>query len=139
MTEALILVVSGWRHWLGESFILTNLRRYTMERGADGIHIRVGDCQSGVDRIVREYLHSRVYSFTVYDADWSTGRTGGPIRNRSMLLGKHGGDRFPEVLAHKLLAFPQPGLSLASRGSGTADCVRQAFTLGVGLDVPGTR
>ena len=80
---------------------------------------RVGDCPTGLDKIVRCFIQEA----EVFKADWKRygNKSAGPIRNREMLTVRFGVDI--------LVAFPG--------GKGTADCVRQARELGIRvLEVP---
>lgn len=79
---------------------------------------RVGDCPTGLDKIVRCFIQGA----EVFNADWERhGKSAGPIRNREMLTVRFGVDI--------LVAFPG--------GKGTADCVAQARALGIKvLEVP---
>lgn len=50
------------------------------------ISILVGDCPSGVDKIVRRYARRKKIPIAVYEAAWSTyGKGAGPLRNRKMV------------------------------------------------------
>jgi hypothetical protein len=99
-----------------------------------GLHIRVGDCPTGLDHIV---LHTPQARAKVYTALWHMqGKAAGPIRNGVMLRGeqdprvKETDDNWMDKYeADLLIAFPG--------GKGTADCVRQARELGIPvLEVP---
>lgn len=76
--------------------------------------IGVGDCPTGVDRKVMEWVKrmdsdGRKPFLTVYKADWKThGKAAGPIRNKAMIDGE---------APWFCLAFPG--------GKGTEDCIRQ--------------
>lgn len=83
----------------------------------DPTEIFVGDCPSGADALVREWLedYPRVNS-VVYHADWRKyGKIAGPMRNGNML--EDAGD---ETL---VIAF--------KGGRGTKDCVTKALTKGM--------
>lgn len=93
----------------------------------DFVEIRVGDCPTGLDAIVKGLRTTCV----VYRAAWGVhGKAAGPIRNAAMLEGS--GNLRSVALdcrADLLIAFPG--------GAGTADCVRQARELGIPvLEVP---
>lgn len=132
----MILTVSGWREFTDREFVRHHLRRYLRLHGYSQMHIRVGDAK-GVDEVIRFMCRSRCLSHTVYTADWDTfGRGAGAIRNGQMLHGEDPQDPFYGVPTDALLAFPQPGVDLSKRGSGTADCIRQARKMGLEPDIP---
>jgi len=67
----------------------------------------VGDCPTGLDKIVTNYFKDDV--LTVYKADWNKhGLAAGPIRNKEMICANPGAI---------IIAFPG--------GKGTANCVKQ--------------
>lgn len=137
----MILTVSGWRHWVDAGFVINKLADYVKMHGQ--MHIRVG-CAPGVDAYVRHWVPSQSIcplTMTVYYADWDNlGKAAGHIRNDQMLRGESvGRDPFPNVLADKLLAFPQPGVKMRSPGSGTVGCILDAHLLGIDVDIPGYR
>jgi len=133
----MILTVSGWRKFTDREFIRHHLRRYLHVHGYGQMHIRVGDCPSGVDEVIRRMCRGRSFSHTVYIADWDAyNAAAGPIRNGQMLHGENPSDPFYGVPTDALLAFPQPGIDLSKRGSGTADCIRQARDMGLDTDIP---
>lgn len=140
----MIVAGSGWRFWgvKGDTdplFIHGHLDRHRYLFGP-ALHLRIGDCE-GADEIMLQWAKANPnVSFTIYRADWAThGRpAAGPIRNNHMLRGaENPDDPYPDVLANKLLAFPQPGVKMRSPGSGTTGCVIEANFLGVDVDIPG--
>ena len=137
-----ILSVSGWRDWdQGETVIHNQLGRY-LNQYRSMLHVRVG-CARGVDEVIRRRVAQMEsaglgVTWTVYRALWDVhGRGAGPIRNGEMLHGRNPHDPFPDQLAHRLLAFPQPGIDWRMPGSGTVDCILQAVGLGITVEVPG--
>lgn len=71
----------------------------------------VGDCPTGLDRMVREMIPST--HIDVHCASWELhGKAAGPIRNRAML----------EDDVDVLVVFPG--------GTGTANCAKQAKEMG---------
>lgn len=136
----MILAVSGWRDWTDFRFVTSMLRPYLLDFQWQ-LHVRVGDCPTGVDRIIRAMAAREAFSLTVYLANWSLpNKSGGPIRNGQMLRGVNNSkDPKPGVKADRLLAFPQPGSSWWEARSGTGDCIKQAWNLGVRLDIPDYR
>jgi hypothetical protein len=138
----MILAVSGWRFWdQGEEVIYHQLDNFMVKYGPS-LHVRVGDAE-GVDRIVRKRVFAMEemglgITYCVYRAEWGRyGHAAGPIRNGKMLNGDVSMDPYRQQLAHRLLAFPQPGIDWRDPGSGTVDCILQAVKLGVTLEVPG--
>lgn len=76
--------------------------------------VLVGDCPTGVDKMVREWCDSTFTPCTVFKANWEKhGKAAGPKRNSEMV-------RASKVDA-AVIAFPG--------GKGTADCVRRAISL----------
>lgn len=134
----MILVVSGWRAWRDAEFAVRRLETYVHLYGR-GLHVRVG-CARGLDEITRSWLRSRYYpiSYTVYHAGWGrSGKAAGPFRNAQQLRGDEATDPHQGELADRLLAFPEPGVKPKIPGSGTWNCIIQAFELGVSIDIPG--
>lgn len=134
----MIVVVSGWRLWQDAAFIERRLQSY-VDRYGRGLHVRVG-CAAGVDRFTRDWLRSRPYpiSYTLFHAGWDAqGRAAGPFRNGRMLRGNEATDSHQGELADRLLAFPEPRVRPKIPGSGTWNCIIQAFELGISLDIPG--
>lgn len=69
---------------------------------------------NGADKLAREWAWSREVACETFEADWSRGKAGGPIRNQRML-----DDGKPELV----IAFPG--------GAGTADMVSRANRAGI--------
>lgn len=68
----------------------------------------------GADRFARRWAHDHGLHVETYEADWSLGLKGGPIRNRRMIVeGKPG----------HVIAFPG--------GKGTANMIDQAERAGI--------
>src|SRR5688572_2999417 len=135
----MILAVSGWRDWTDFRFVIQMLRPYVTDFQWQ-LQVRVGDCPTGVDRVVRGLTQAHAFgSLTVYHANWSLpNKSGGPIRNGHMLHGTaNSQDPCPGIPADRLLAFPQPGLQWWAAKSGTGDCIKQAYEAGIHLDIPG--
>lgn len=80
-------------------------------RAAEVSSFAVGDCPTGLDRMVREMIPST--HIDVHRASWTLhGKAAGPMRNRAML----------EDDVDVLVVFPG--------GKGTWDCVTQAREMG---------
>lgn len=73
-----------------------------------------GRCPTGLDAIALKWAEGNGIHVRVYPADWSAGRSAGPLRNQKMIDD-----------AEVLLAFPG--------GKGTADTIRRAETKGIGV------
>ena len=122
----MILAVSGWRDHTDRAWIWHQLNRM-LHMGYT--QFRVGDA-GGVDSYTLSWCRERVVPHTIYYADWTLGLSGGPIRNRNMLVGTLNGGE----LATTLLAMPQPGPRRPR--SGTWDCIDAAFEYGVNVYIP---
>lgn len=134
----MILTVSGWRDWTDHQFVRARVGFY-VNLYAHILHVRVGNGR-GVDAIVANMCSRLDVPHTIYIADWATfGKPAGPIRNGRMLKGVGNPlDPNPDKVSDKLLAFPEPGVDWwRDKGSGTGDCIRQAWKLGIDLDIPG--
>lgn len=80
-------------------------------KAADVCSFAVGDCPTGLDRVVREIIPAT--HVDVHHASWTLyGKAAGPIRNRTML----------EDDVDVLVVFPG--------GKGTANCAMQAKEMG---------
>lgn len=110
LKQGLRIAVTGGRDFTDHQLI----RRVLTEELRPSC-VLVGDCPTGVDRYVRIVAVGSGIACAVWQAAWvKYGNPAGPIRNGSML--RHGN---PELL----VAF--------QGGKGTADCVRQAVSLGI--------
>lgn len=75
--------------------------------------VHVGDCPTGLDKMVRFRRYEFDYPCFVHKADWDKhGRAAGPIRNKELIDS-----------IEFLIAFPG--------GKGTANCIAQAREAGV--------
>lgn len=139
----LVIAVSGWRMHRDVDFIvneMNTLSRYLRSIGYQ-LFFRVGDNKGkngapGVDRIVQDWLKAtHPNSYQVYEANWDAlGNYAGPDRNRNMLTGTLD----PHGKAAWLIAFPEPGV-YRYRDSGTWGCCKEAFRLGIRVEVPAYR
>lgn len=92
-----------------------------------GFLVFVGDCPTGVDRMVRVMTAFGSNNRRVFMADWDThGKKAGPLRNAAMVAAAV---EFAGVENTVCLAFPKG----ASRG--TRDCITQATRAGVHVRV----
>lgn len=118
----MIVAFTGGRSYENKAmveFVLHLMNYCTIGSEVERIEIRVGDCPTGLDSIVRDLWESAM----VYEADWSRhGKAAGPIRNREMLTEFRPDE---DYVRHVDLLIAFPG------NAGTADCVRQARELGI--------
>lgn len=105
------VLVCGSRHYTDRARVYKVLDA-AIERLDLGFLIQGG--ATGADAIAKEWAEDRNILNVQYDADWSVGPSGGPIRNARMLAeGK------PDIV----LAFPG--------NTGTGNMIRQAIEAGV--------
>lgn len=124
----MIVCVSGWRGWDDVAFIKALAEELHENMDAE---VRIGDCPSGVDFLLKEELNQRGVPFQEYVADWDRyGKMAGPLRNTAMLTGATG-----EGLADLLIALPKPG-SYPGPGSGTWGCIGEAARQGIDVLIP---
>jgi len=82
--------------------------------------VYVGDCKTGVDKLIEDYCLENNISYKVYEANWTLyKKAAGPIRNKKMV--KEAKDN---GFSH-CVVFPG--------GRGTENCKTEAKT--VGLDI----
>lgn len=137
----MIIAFSGWRDWTDREFVnqvvdstvehklVVPYERYDARYMTV---IRVGDCPTGVDEMVRTRLEELGLPYERYDADWDNlGRVAGPVRNQDMLRGKGRGNQ----LADLLIALPHPHRP-PYPSSGTWGCVGTAWSWGVDVFLP---
>lgn len=132
----MIIVFSGWREWTDLKFIKKVLDDWVRKPEIVTVTgVRVGDCDTGVDRMIQEELRLDNYSYTEYKADWKgLGKSAGPVRNNNMLIGTLN----QYETADLLIALPRP-FTGPYQGSGTWDCIGQAWSLGVEVFLPSYR
>lgn len=122
----MIIAVTGSRNWQGYDLMVGIVEGYLGLEGAgpEGWHelnpyvgdgfVHVGDCPTGADAMLREYMELCQVPHRVHRADWDTyGPSAGPRRNRAMLDSDEG--------IELLLAFRE-----GSKSKGTDDCIRAA-------------
>ena len=102
------IVVTGGRDyddWAMVDEVLTRL---------NPSHIYVGDCPTGVDKMVQDWADLYKVNYTIFTANWDKfKKAAGPLRNTEML--KKAGDKAT------VIAFPG--------GKGTDNCVKTAVSL----------
>lgn len=107
------VLVCGDRNWTDRARIARALAK--LPPNTEVIH----GAARGADMIAGEEAQKLGFIVREFPADWSTGRSAGPIRNRRMLNELRQGDF--------VLAF-HPDIS---KSKGTADTVREATRRGV--------
>lgn len=105
-------MVTGSRDWDRPDIVTNKLMLYKNNRPT----IIVGDCPTGVDKIVKQFCYMNDWPVVVYEADWNRhGRAAGPIRNRAMTLAE------PDLC----LAFPK------GESRGTRNAIKTAKAAGI--------
>lgn len=88
MTETTTLVFTGSRDWTDTAAVEERIfgeLAYAHLHGRT-LNVHVGDCPTGLDRIVREYCERVKIDYKVHHAHWdSEGRAAGPKRNIRMV------------------------------------------------------
>lgn len=84
------VIVTGSRDWEPRGLVwysLTEQLTKALVMGF-GMRVKVGDCPTGADLFTREWAENRrsFVDLEVFEADWSRGKRGGPMRNRRMVL-----------------------------------------------------
>lgn len=133
-----IIVVSGWRHYPAErnDWVIRTVRQQVVGAAVAnrGVHIRYGDCKTGLDALIKRWARTLTPSFAThceYEADWSLpSRSGGPVRNNRMLTGADENGQY----ADRLIAFPEPGKRRLH--SGTWGCIDLAHENGIEVVIP---
>lgn len=118
-------VITGSRQWDCQQAIWSHLNDTHARCVTARIQyfVNVGDCPTGVDLFVREWLdqwglEDDSVEWVVYYADWvRNGRAAGPIRNRQMIK-----NAVPDMVT----GF----LQLGAGNRGTLNCLSQAEELG---------
>jgi hypothetical protein len=109
------VLVCGSREWTDEDLVLRRLAE--LPHGTTVIH---GDCR-GADRMAGGAAKMFKLEVVAVPADWSLGRSAGPIRNRKML------DMKPDLV----IAFHDD----VENSKGTKDCVGEARKRGIPVEV----
>lgn len=105
-------MVTGSRDLEDAEHVTTQLARMKPE------HVIVGDCRTGVDRIVRQWCKTFGVECEMLTADWSQfGKSAGPRRNRRLV-------RKAKEMGAFVLAFPRGG-------PGTLGCIELAKRAGL--------
>lgn len=89
----------------------------------DGCKIYVGDCPTGVDKIVIDWAKSTKNHGIMYHADWRRfGKSAGPKRNLRMI---ESADKWAELHDVGVICLAFDG------GAGTDNCIRTAQAHGI--------
>lgn len=85
------LLITGSRDWSDADMIYAALRQAWIDLGSHPDTILVsGACPTGADKIAEDIWESRGRPVERHPADWSKGRSAGPLRNKHMVdLGAH--------------------------------------------------
>lgn len=121
----MIYTFTGSRDFTGEPLVRATLDR--LHAAADGgpFRVRVGDCPSGLDRMVRSWCLGNLprRCWREFHSDWALyGRAAGPMRNMAMVVA--------EPTADRLLAF----WGATDLNRGTRNCVASAMAIGLPVE-----
>lgn len=124
----MILVVSGSRHFQNRVKVfrkLNTIARLARQNYPDNrFTVLVGDCPTGADKLVFEWLraHEDNVRYLVFSAHWGFfGRKAGPMRNREMVA-------FASSLSEHLSvpAYCIGFLKNGAKNAGTLNCLKEA-------------
>ena len=118
----MIVIVTGSRYHKDRAKVYARL-----DQLPPGVLIRVGDCPSGVDKFVDQWMDTRPPGTVILEqhkADWNKyGPSAGPRRNGEMV----------RAGADLCIAFPTG--TKRDESKGTWDCVDQARRAGIPVEV----
>jgi hypothetical protein len=80
------LLISGYRGCWNLNVISEEIEKAIAGPNRDDAVLILGDCPTGVDKVATDYAIKQNLEAVIYEADWSVGRGGGPIRNREMIV-----------------------------------------------------
>jgi hypothetical protein len=118
------VLVTGSRDWNWPAVIEVDVTRlwWYAHRAGRRLLLVHGDCPTGADRIVRDFVEAHPRAVAAgqiaqepYPADWSTGKSAGPHRNRHMV----------SLGADLCLAYPR------GESGGTRGCAGYAWKAGI--------
>jgi hypothetical protein len=107
------MILTGSRNFKSYSGLVETILVSEWNRHDYDIFFKVGDCPTGLDKIVRDWCNTILgdEKWQVFYADWKTyGKAAGPIRNHAMV----------DSGADLVIAFPDDG------SRGTKDCAEYA-------------
>jgi hypothetical protein len=146
----MIIAVTGWRYHTDDCLIretMNELAYGNSRRGHDpeDLVVRGGDA-TGADDLIEQWCLYQGIAYDKYVADhYPSGALmpgAGPARNRRVLtMEKHvkwpsGEVWYTPKRADLLVGFPEPGAHPKIPGSGSWNCIGQAFTLGIEILIP---
>lgn len=141
----MIVAVTGWRYHEDQTFIWGEMDDLLDRCDPEELTVRGGDA-TGADALVEQWCLRNGIIFDKYEADRYPGgalRPGsGPARNKMVLtMEKHvkwpsGEVWYMPKRADLLVGFPEPGAHPKIPGSGSWNCIGQAFTLGIEILIP---
>ena len=106
------ILFTGSRNWTDEDAAINVFNAYVQP----GDHVTVGDCPTGLDKMIRVLCQGNGVSYKVHHADWKEhGRAAGPKRNQEMV------NTGPDLC----IGFP------LGDSRGTRDCMTRARMAGV--------
>lgn len=106
------ILFTGSRAWTDEDAAINVFNAYVQP----GDHVVVGDCPTGLDKMIRDLCYDSETSYDVHHADWKEhGRAAGPLRNQEMV------NTGPDLC----IGFP------LENSRGTKDCMTRARMAGV--------
>lgn len=147
MDSLMIVAVTGWRFHTGRDLIRGHMDSFWARHEdffAGELLVRVGDA-TGADEIVLNWCKDNGIEYRRYGAQWDQfGKAAGPKRNEQMLTQEwytrdpsgHGEVLWRPSRADLLIGFPEPGAHPKIPGSGSWNCIGQAFTLGIEILIP---
>lgn len=118
------LIITGSRHYNDFSFFCEKMDSLTMKLNLKNLIVHVGDCPTGVDKLVERWCDKHYVMYKRYRAEWNKlGTKAGPIRNGEMVagVGKKG----------NCVAFYDG----KTKSSGTLDCINQAKKAGLKIKI----
>lgn len=106
------ILFTGSRAWKDEDAVVNVFNVYVQP----GDHVVVGDCPTGLDKMIRDLCQASGVSYEVHYADWKKhGRAAGPKRNQAMV------DTGPDLC----IGFP------LGDSRGTRGCMKFAGAAGI--------
>lgn len=109
------ILITGSRKWSNKEALYAALKAHTEHLDPSHVTIVHGDCPTGADALADKYAREQGFHVEKYPADWSKGRSAGPMRNKLMV--SKGAD--------VCLAFP------LGSSPGTRGCMRFANEAGI--------
>lgn len=140
----IVVGVTGWRHHPDRSFVWGKLDMLA-HRHDGQLQLRMGDAD-GVDAFAKQWCERNYIHGDVYRADrFPSGALkpgAGPARNLRLLTQERhvkwasGEVWYMSRRVDLLVGFPEPHVFPKIPGSGSWNCIAQAFTLGIEILIP---